>query len=142
YDLIAYVADDQPTDWVRKAIRQADQLILQAYGAAVPGLSPVEGIALAAHPPIHRRLIRIHDRRVPFSAGTEDWLRERECGMWHHVSLEDDRDFKSLYRFLTGRAVGFVAGGGGGAGSAPLVRFCSFSRRGVSVIIIGGRDVR
>jgi NTE family protein len=62
--------------------------------------------------------VRIHDHRVPFTAGTADWLRERDVAMHHHVSLEDDQDFKSLYRFVTGRAVGFVAGGGGGFGPA------------------------
>ena len=29
--------------------------------------------------------------------------------MHHHLSIEDDVDFKSLHRFLTGRAVGYVA---------------------------------
>jgi len=141
YDLIVYVVDDKPTDWTRKAIRQADQLILLAYGAAVPGLSRVEEIALAAHPSTRRRLIRIHDRRVPFTAGTEEWLGKRECAVCHHVSLEDDRDFKSLYRFFTGRAVGFVAGGGGGYGPAHVGIFKAFRERGVEFDILGGSSV-
>ena len=141
YDLIVYVADDKPTDWTRKAIRQADQLVLLAYGAAVPGLSPVEEIGLAVHPSTHRRLVRIHNRRVPFTTGTEEWLRERDVAMCHHVSLEDDRDFKRLYRFFTGRAVGFVAGGGGGYGPAHVGIFKAFRERGVEFDILGGSSV-
>jgi NTE family protein len=141
YDLIVYFADDKPTDWTRKAIRQADQVVFLAYGAAVPGLSPVEEIALAVHPSTHRRLVRIHDRRVPFTSGTEEWIRERECAMCHHVSLEDDRDFKRLYRFLIGRAVGFVAGGGGGYGPAHVGIFKAFQERGIEFDMLGGSSV-
>ena len=141
YDLIVYLADDKPTDWTRKAIRQADLLVLLAYGAPVPGLNPVEEIGLAVHPSTHRRFIRIHDRRVPFTAGTKQWLRERDVAICHHVSLEDERDFKRLYRFFTGRAVGFVAGGGGGFGPAHVGIFKAFQERGVEFDILGGASV-
>ena len=141
YDLIVYLTDDKPTDWTRKAVRQADQLVLLAYGTAVPGLNPVEEIGFAVHPSTHRRLVRIHDRRVPFTAGTEEWLRERDVAMCDHVSLEDDRDFKRLYRFFTGRAVGFVAGGGGGFGPAHVGILKAFQERGVEFDILGGASV-
>ena len=59
YDLILYLADAKPTDWTRKAIRQADELILLAYGAAAAGLNAVEEIGLAIHPASRRRLVRI-----------------------------------------------------------------------------------
>ena len=36
YELVIYLADEKPTDWTRKAIRQADQLVLLADGAAPP----------------------------------------------------------------------------------------------------------
>lgn len=138
YDLVVYLTDEKPTDWTRKAIRQADQLVLLAYGPATGGLNAAEEIALAVHPPSHRRLVRIHDRRVPFTIGTAEWLRERDVAMHHHVSLEDDQDLKRLYRFLTGRAVGFVAGGGGGFGPAHAGIFKAFQELGVKFDILGG----
>lgn len=141
YDLVVYLADEKPTDWTRKAIRQADQLVLLAYGAAARGPNPVEEIGFALHPASRRRLVRIHDRRVPFTTGTADWLRERNPMMHHHVALEDDQDFKSLYRFLTGRAVGFVAGGGGGFGPAHVGIFKAFEERGAKFDILGGASV-
>jgi NTE family protein len=99
YELVLYLADEKPTNWTRQAIRQADQLVLLAYGAATAGLNPVEEIGLAVHPVSRRRLVRIHYHRVPFTTGTDEWLRERDVAMHHHVSLEDDQDFRSLYRF-------------------------------------------
>ena len=141
YDLVVYLADDKPTDWTRKTIRQADQLVLLAYGAATAGLNPVEEIALAVHPASRRRLVRIHDCRVSFTTGTAEWLRERDVAMHHHVSLEDDQDFKRLHRFITGRAVGFVAGGGGGFGPAHVGIYKAFQERGAKFDILGGASV-
>ena len=39
YDLIVYVADDKPTDWTRKAIRQADQLVCIVFSLAARSVS-------------------------------------------------------------------------------------------------------
>jgi NTE family protein len=141
YDLILYLADAEPTAWTRKAIRQADQLVLLAYGNAAPGLNAVEEIGLAIQPASRRRLVRIHDHRVPFTTGTADWLRERDVAMHHHVSLEDDQDFERLYRFVTGRAVGFVAGGGGGFGPAHVGILKVFQERGAIFDMLGGASV-
>lgn len=141
YDLILYLADPEPTEWTRKAIRQADQLILVAYGKSPAGLNPVEEIGLAIHPASRRRLVCVHDRRTPVTTGTADWLRERNVAMHHHVSLEDNEDFKSLYRFITGQAVGFVAGGGGGFGPAHVGIFKAFQERGAKFDILVGASV-
>jgi NTE family protein len=140
YELVVYLADEELTDWTRTAIRQADQLVVVAYGAA-SGLNRVEDVALAVHPASRRRLVRIHDRRVSYTTGTAEWLRERDVTMSHHVSLEDDQDFTRLYRFLTGRAVGFVAGGGGGFGPAHVGIFRAFQERGAKFDILGGASV-
>ena len=141
YELVIYLADEKPTDWTRKAIRQADQLVLLADGAAPVELNAVEDIALAVHPASRRRLVRIHDRRVPFTTGTREWLLGRDVAMHHHVSLEDEQDFKSFHRFLTGRAVGFVAGGGGGFGPAHVGIYKAFQERGAKFDILGGASV-
>jgi NTE family protein len=141
YELIIYQADAKPTEWTRKAIRQADQLFLLAYGRAAGSLNSVEEIGLAIHPASRRRLVRIHDHRVPVTTGTADWLRQRDVAMHHHVSLEDDEDFNSLYRFVTGRAVGFVASGGGGFGPAHVGIFKAFQERGAKFDMLGGTSV-
>src|SRR5262249_47456234 len=69
------------------------------------------------------------------------WLREREVAMHHHIALEDDGDFRSLYRFLTGQALGFVAAGGGGFGPAHIGIYKAFTERGVTFDILGGTSV-
>jgi NTE family protein len=141
YELIAYLADDTLTDWTRKAIRQADQVLIVVSGAGPEAPNPVEAFAFATHPPARRRLVRLHERRSGWVEGTAGWLNERDAGMHHHVSLEDDRDFKSLHRFLTGRATGYVAAGGGGFGPAHVGVFKAFADHGASFDMLGGTSV-
>ena len=141
YDLIAYLADDTLTDWTRKAIRQSDQVLIVVSGAATGELNPVEAFAFDMHPPARRRLLYVHDARTGWVKGTADWLEHREVAMHHHVSMEDDLDFKSLHRFLTGRAVGYVAAGGGGFGPAHIGVFKAFMERGVHFDLLGGASV-
>ena len=141
YELIAFLADDTLTDWTRKAIRQADQVLIVVSGVASKGLNPVEAFAFATHPPARRRLVSLHQRRAGWVEGTAAWLAERDVAMHHHVSIEDDLDVKSLHRFLTGRAVGYVAAGGGGFGPAHVGVFKAFAERGVSFDMLGGASV-
>ncbi len=138
YDLIAYVADAALTDWTRKAIRQADQVLIVVEGSASDALNPVEAFAFETHPPARRRLVRLHERRSGAVAGTADWLRGRDVAMHHHVALTDEADIRSLHRFLTGRALGFVGAGGGGFGPAHIGVYKAFADRGISFDILGG----
>ncbi len=141
YDLIAYIADNCLTEWTRKAIRQADQVVVVVSGAAAQAPNAVEEFAYANHPPGRRRLVRLHQRRSGWVEGTASWLRAREVAMLHHIAIDDDRDFRSLHRFLTGRALGYVGAGGGGFGPAHLGVCKAFVERGVCFDILGGTSV-
>ena len=141
YDLIAYIADNCLTEWTRKAIRQADQVVVVVSGSAAQAPNAVEEFAYANHPPGRRRLVRLHQRRSGWVEGTAGWLSAREVAMLHHIAIDDDRDFRSLHRFLTGRALGYVGAGGGGFGPAHLGVCKAFVERGVCFDILGGTSV-
>jgi NTE family protein len=141
YELIAYLVDDTLTEWTRKAIRQADQVLIVVSGAAPDELNPVEAFALGMHPPARRRLVYLHDHRTGWVEGTAAWLKQRDVAMHHHMSLEDDLDLKSLHRFLTGRAVGYVGAGGGGFGPAHIGIYKAFTERGTNFDLLGGASV-
>ena len=61
--------------------------------------------------------------------------------MHHHVALEDQIDIDSLVRFLCGRAIGFVAAGGGSFGTAHVGIYKAFRERGVMFDIFVGTSV-
>jgi len=136
------LADPDLTPWTECAIRQADEVVIVTRGTA-PASAPGEAERCVGdlHPAAQRRLVRVHDHRVPVTSGTADWLARLDCGMSHHVALQDDADFHSLARFLTHRAIGFVAGGGGALGAAHVGVFRAFSEAGVNFDIFGGTSV-
>ena len=121
----------RPTWWCSRAaaMRPAD------------ALTEVEAFACTVHPASARRLVRIHDRRSGEVSGTAAWLARLPCFMHHHVALEDQVDIDSLIRFLSGRAIGFVAAGGGSFGSAHVGIYKAFRERGVMFDIFVGTSV-
>ncbi len=136
------LTDPTLTEWTERAIAQADEVLIATRGPApADGLSEVERCALDLHHGRNVRLVRVHDKRTPTTTGTAAWLARIDAFMNHHVALEDQVDFLSLARFLTNRAIGFVAGGGGGLGAAHVGVFRAFSEAAVEFDIFGGTSV-
>jgi NTE family protein len=136
------LADPALTEWTERAIAQADEVVITARGPApAGGLSEIERCALDLHDSRNLRLVRVHDHRTPTTTGTAAWLARIDAHMSHHVALQDQVDFLSLARFLTNRAIGFVAGGGGGLGAAHVGVFRAFSEAAVEFDIFGGTSV-
>jgi NTE family protein len=140
-DFIFYIADQTLTDWTKKCVRQADAILLVASAGASAECNPSELFAFAVHPPSSRRLVILHETRAKVVSGTTSWLGTHDVFMHHHVALEDAADVQRICRFLSGRAVGFVAGGGGALGSAHLGVYKAFCEAGADFDILGGTSV-
>jgi NTE family protein len=140
--LVVYLGGREASAWARKAIRQADMVVFACRGdAPAAALTEVEAFACEVHPVSARRLVRIHDRRSGKVSGTVAWLERLPCFMHHHVALEDQVDIDSLIRFLSGRAIGFVAAGGGSHGTAHVGIYKAFRERGVMFDVFVGTSV-
>jgi NTE family protein len=140
--LVVYFGGRQASAWARKAIRQADVVVFGCRGDAPAGaLTDIEAFACDVHPISARRLVRIHDRRSGEVSGTAAWLARLPVFLHHHVALEDQIDIDSVVRFLSGRAVGFVAAGGGSLGTAHVGIYKAFRERGVMFDIFIGTSV-
>lgn len=139
---IFYFGDDTLTDWTNFCVRQADEVVLVTGGDAPrTELTAVEKLVEKLHPQSACRLVRLHGRRTGVVDGTASWLARTPVFLHHHVSLEDNADIDALIRFLTGRAVGFVAGGGGGHGPAHVGIHRAFREQGGTFDIFMGTSV-
>ncbi len=129
-------------EWGRARLREADELVI-VVGDEEPqkAQNEIENYAFDLIPPGRRRLAQLHAKRNGTAAGARKWLDDRAVGMVHHLSFEDDADFVSLARFMTSRAVGFVAGGGGAFGSAHIGIYRALQERGVVFDMFGGSSV-
>jgi NTE family protein len=140
HDLVVCVADSTLTTWTHTSLRSADQVLLVADGSP-DALNPVESVALKIFSKARRRLVRVETRRSGGAPPSGPWLRRREVFMIHHVAMQDQDDFHALWRFLTGQAIGLVAGGGGAFGPAHIGIVQAFQEAGVAFDIFGGSSV-
>jgi len=140
--LVVYLGGGEASPWARKAIRQADMVVFACRGEApAVALTEIEAFACEVHAVSARRLVRVHDHRSGEVSGTAAWLARLPAFMHHHVALEDQIDIDSLVRFLCGRAIGFVAAGGGSFGTAHVGIYKAFRERGVMFDIFVGTSV-
>jgi NTE family protein len=139
YDYILYFADGELTPFSRTAIRQADQVILVGLHQAHIGseLSTLESFDFEIHPTSTRRLVLLHDARTPIS-GTSRWLDLRPMALHHHLVVDEDVDYNRLARFINGKAIGFVACGGGALCAAHIGVFKAFREAGIGFDMFGG----
>ncbi len=142
FDTVIYVADDALTAWSEKAIRQSDLVLCvgrQGDGEATAHApSPLEMFAAKLHKPHNIRLVLLHDKPPPFS-GTRNWLATRPwVGLHHHVMTTKAADYARLARFLTGRALGLVACGGGAFSASHIGIYQALAEGGLDFDIMGG----
>ena len=137
-DFVFYISDSGLTDWTKKCIRQADTVLLVADANASREPNECERFAFSVHSPPARRLVILHEARSDIASGARSWLGDRPVTMHHHVALQDESDVSRLYRFIAGKALGFVAGGGGARGSAHLGVYKAFREVGAEFDIFGG----
>lgn len=141
---VVYQADAGRTGWTSRCIRQADHVVLVADASGDPALSVLEGRLAAGWSDSRaprRTLVLLHaaDRSEP--VGTEAWLGPRQVDDHVHVRLDRDADMARLARFLTGRAVCLVLGGGGARGLAHVGVIRAMAELGIPVDMVGGTSM-
>lgn len=137
HDYVFFIADDTLTPWSEKAIRQADLVlsIAQHHSNATP--NALEKRVAELLQPEACRLVLVHRAREAIT-DTARWLRERHVAMHHHVAMSEPDDIARVWRFVSGRALGFVACGGGAYCAAHVGIFKALSEAGVTFDMLGG----
>ncbi len=140
YDHVIYVADQELTEWTKKALRQADQVLCVADADAAASRDPnlSEHFAERLHAPGTLRLVLLQQGTPPYD-GTRLWLEPRRwIEMHHHVRSSNRSDYARLVRYVRGEAIGLVACGGGAYSSAHIGIFEALEGAGICFDALGG----
>lgn len=86
-------------------------------------------------------LILMHDDDTQLPRGTKDWLIQAKFTMHYHVRTNNTPDYQRLFRFIQGKAVGVVFGGGGQKGWAHLGVLKALLDANIPIDAIGGTSV-
>jgi NTE family protein/lysophospholipid hydrolase len=141
YRYVVYESDGTRSSWTRRCLRQADHVLAVGRG----GSDPAIGEAEAEIQPFdwrdrtgRRDLVLLHPDHTDRPTGTQAWLAARHVDGHHHVRMGSRADFDRLARFLTGRAVGLVLGGGGARGMAHIGALKAIRELGIPIDLVGG----
>ncbi|MCT8973127.1 patatin-like phospholipase family protein [Microbaculum marinisediminis] len=121
-------------------LRQCDSVVLvgRLGDAAVPGRDRLERTCADLFLTRNRSLILWRETSTTPIAGTPAWLARHKVALHHHVALDAPGDAERVARFLAGRAVGAVFGGGGALGCGHLGLARAFRDAGMAFDIFGG----
>jgi predicted acylesterase/phospholipase RssA len=144
HGLVLYEADAGPSPWTRRCLRQADHIVVVADAGAEPGLGALTAELEALEQDQGRQLeqlVLLHDPATSRPCGTAPWLPLRPWRRHLHVRRGNAADLARVSRFLAGRAVGLVLGGGGARGFAHIGVVRALAEAGIPIDRIGGTSM-
>ena len=144
HDCLIYVGDAEASPWTARCVRQADRILVVANADTGPSHDVIAARMVSLGLPREGTrtelvLLQPADRSTP--RDTEAWLSATSLNGHYHVRRGQDADVDRLARFLSGRAVGLVLGGGGARGFAHIGVIRALQEAGVPIDAIGGTSM-
>ena len=139
---VVFVADPGLTNWTRRCIRHADEVMSLGAAGGVPSLTETEAEVLREEKTRHARfrktLVLVHRPGTVRPRGTMRWLRERQVDRHIHMRTDRQDDFDRIVRYVLRREVGLVLSGGGSRGFAHAGVIKAMREAGLTVDVVAG----
>ncbi|XP_066141369.1 neuropathy target esterase sws isoform X4 [Euwallacea fornicatus] len=161
-----YQCDLTVSAWTQRCIRQADCILIVGLGDNHPSLGKVEKELERLAIRTQKELVLLH-REGGKPNNTIGWLNIRSWVSSHHHIVCPNRlfarksqyrinelyskvcasdpnihsDFSRLARWLTGKSVGLVLGGGGARGSSHIGMIKAIQEAGIPIDMVGGVSI-
>lgn len=87
---------------------------------------------------LRRELVLLHDETTTVISETKRWLDKANFSLHHHMRENKVGDYQRLLRFMTGRAVGLVLGGGGARAWAEVGVIKALMEANIPIDAVGG----
>ena len=142
YRYMIYLADSTLTNWTRRCIQQADEVISVGLATAPPNLTEVEAETLrharSRRTKFQIALILLHPPGTARPHGTLRWLRERGVDRHFHLHDGEAGELDRIVRYVTRREFGLVLSGGGSRGFAHAGAIRAMREAGLPIDMIAG----
>lgn len=145
YKYTIYEAEYDWSLWSRLCARQANRYLLLGLGNTDPQKSEMVDTLFFEEKretaPI-KKLVLLHKNGNKKPVMTQKWLDKiPEVNGCHHIRFDLKSDFDKLARFLTGKAVCLVLGGGGARGFAHIGVLKAMREAQIPIDYIGGTSM-
>ena len=166
YKIVLYQCDYGMTPWTKLCLKQAKCILVVAMAHLEPTLTSLEHQLYSFNPqPAPIELILLHKCDTKKPKHTTAWLSLRNWCQHHHLrcpqrvlvrkrtkiediyselsktSPKNDNDFARMARYLTGKSVGLVLGGGGARGIAHMGMIKALLKANMPIDMIGGVSI-
>ena len=139
---VVYVADPGLTNWTRRCIRQADEVMFFGIAGGGSHLTETEAEAVREEKTRHARfrktLVLVHPPGTLRPRGTMRWLRERRVDRHLHMRSDRRDDLDRVVRYVLRREVGLVLSGGGSRGFAHAGVIRAMREAALPVDVVAG----
>ena len=142
YRYVIYLADCDVSNWTRRCVRQADEVIALGIAEASPDMMAVEAEVLREEQvrrvETRKSLLLLHRPGKAMPGDTTRWLEPRTVD--RHFHLRDLRrdEIDRIVRYVLQRELGLVLSGGGARGFAHIGVLRAIREAGLSVDFIIG----
>ena len=130
------------TNWTKRCIRQADEIILVGTARETPKLTATETQLLRDEESrgarLQKILVLIHPPDTSQPEGTLRWLSERSVDRHFHARPGNHSDLERIVRHVSGRELGLVLSGGGYRGFAHVGVIRALRESGLAIDFIAG----
>jgi NTE family protein len=143
-DFVLLVADDGDTEWTRRCLRHADEVLLVASSGEPADIHELEAklcMGDEAGTGARQTLVLVHDRHVTHPMGTPRWLDRRPVDGHIHVRRDVPASMQRLARIVSRNAIGLVLAGGGARGFAHLGVYKALEELGIEVDFVAGTSI-
>ncbi len=137
--VVVYAGEPGWTSWNDAILRRVDEVVIVADADGDPAVGPVEAAVFAPRERGGPRVTLVL-RHPPGTnpERTARWLADRPVASHLHVRADDPADTARVARWVTGRSIGLVLGGGGARGWAHVGAMRALLEAGIPVDRIGG----
>lgn len=144
YKFILLEADIELNFWTQFCLRQCDRIFVIGSGSSKNYLNDLLSRLFSDDRnkiTAQKDLILIYSEENFKPLRTRNWL-ESNCFETHfHMGFNSFPDFERLSRYLVGKAVGLVLGGGGARGFAHIGVIKALKESGIPIDFIGGTSM-
>ena len=142
-DYLIYLCDAQESALGIQLFHLADQVVFLADATKPADITEIEKVLAqeVGYDLIRKHLALIHPASAQTSASRVEWQTGRDVERIYPIKIESHEDHARLARFLLGKAVGLVLGGGGARGFAHLGVLKAFEENNIPIDIIGGNSM-
>lgn len=121
----------------------ADQVVFLADATMTSEITHLEQVLSQeiGYSLIRKHLVLIHPETASQCVSRTVWQKARDVERVYPLKENNMQDYARLIRFLLGKAVGLVLGGGGARGFAHLGVLKAFEQHNIPIDVIGGNSM-